>query len=74
MLDAFRPIAENHKVSLAQLAIAWTIHQRGCSHALVGARRPDQAVENARAGDITLSDDELNAMQQAVETHAASIP
>jgi methylglyoxal reductase len=66
MLEAFKPIAEAHDCTLAQLAIAWTIHQPGCSHALVGARNPEQVAENAAAGDITLSSDELATMNAAI--------
>ncbi|TFH13845.1 MAG: aldo/keto reductase [Lentisphaerales bacterium] len=63
-LEKFRPIAEAHGVTPGQLAIAWNLQQAGCSHALVGARTPDQARENAGAGDLTLTPDELNVMTQ----------
>jgi aryl-alcohol dehydrogenase-like predicted oxidoreductase len=39
--------------------IRWTIEQPGITIALVGARNAAQAVENAKAGDINLSSDEL---------------
>ena len=74
MLDAFRPIAERHEVSLGQLAIAWTLARPGCSHALVGARTVEQATENARAGDVELADAELQTMQKAIGQHAAKTP
>jgi len=67
MLDLFRPIASNHDLSLGQLAIAWTVAQPGCSHALVGARTPEQAIENARAGAATLSDDELKQIRSIID-------
>ena len=67
MLDQFSPIAEAHRVSMAQLIIAWTVSQRGCTHALVGARDPEQAVENAGAGAVLLSADELRLMQAGVD-------
>jgi methylglyoxal reductase len=73
MLDTFRPIAERHGVSLGQLVIAWTIAQPGCSHALVGARNAEQAMENAKAGDVQLTDAELQAMRDAIEQHADGI-
>lgn len=69
MLKEFEPITNDHGISLAQLAIAWTVHQHGCTHALVGARTPEQAVENAKAGEVALSDDEINMMQDALEHH-----
>jgi len=72
MLETFRPVADQHGVSLGQLAIAWTVAQHGCSHALVGARHADQAVENARAGFLNLSAEDLKLMQGAVDACTAS--
>jgi len=73
MLAEFQPIADGRGIGMTQLTIAWTIAQRGCSHALVGARTPEQAQENAAAGDITLSDEELAAMRAAIEKHGPGI-
>jgi aryl-alcohol dehydrogenase-like predicted oxidoreductase len=58
LLDKFKPIAETHGATLAQLVVAWTIQRPGMTMALVGARDPDQAEENARAAEIRLTDDE----------------
>ena len=57
-LDQIRPIAEAHNATLAQLVINWTIHRPGVTAALVGARNPDQAAENAAAADFRLSDEQ----------------
>ena len=73
LLDLFSPIAERHGISLGQLAIAWTLSQKGCTHALVGVRTARQAVENARAGAVELTRAELRAMGRAIEEHAADI-
>jgi len=74
LLHLFRPIAERHGVSLGQLTIAWTLSQKGCTHALVGVRTARQAIENAKAGAVELTSEELRAMDQAIEAHAADIP
>jgi len=66
LLKTFEPIAHDHGATLGQLAIAWTVHQPGCTHALVGARTPQQAAENARAGDLRLTPDELKTMNAAL--------
>ena len=58
-LDAIKPLADKHDATLAQLTIQWTIHQPGITIALVGARNPEQAIQNARAANIELSEDEL---------------
>ena len=57
-LEKLRPIAADHHATLAQLVINWTIHRPGVTAALVGARNPDQARENAAADDFTLTDDQ----------------
>lgn len=74
LLDLFRPIADRHGISLGQLAIAWTLSQTGCTHALVGVRTARQAIENAKAGAVELSREELRAMDKVIEEHAADIP
>ena len=69
MLETFKPIAEAHECTLGQLAIAWTIHQPGCSHALVGARNAEQVAENAAAGDIALTAGDLATMGEAINAY-----
>ncbi len=54
-----KPIAEDEGLTMAQLAIAWVFHQPGITATIVGARRPDQVEQNARAGEVTLSPDSL---------------
>ena len=73
LLDSFAPIAAKHDCTLGQLVIAWTTHQPGLTHALVGARTPEQAVENARGGEIELTDEELATMNAAVRGVGAGI-
>jgi aryl-alcohol dehydrogenase-like predicted oxidoreductase len=58
-LEQIRPIAASHGLTLGQLVIAWTLAQPGLTHALVGARSPQQAVENAGAADAILSAEEI---------------
>lgn len=72
MLERIRPIAEAHNATPAQLAVAWALHQPGLTHALVGARRPEQARENAGAGRIELSDEDLRAIDEAVEEFSSA--
>ena len=67
MLDLFLPIAEKHGVSLGQLTIAWTVAQKGCTHALVGARTAAQAVENAVGGMVELDSGDLGLMDGILE-------
>ena len=58
-VDALRPVADRLGITLAQLALAWVVHQRGATGAIAGSRSPDHVAENARAGDIELADKDL---------------
>jgi myo-inositol catabolism protein IolS len=62
-LDALRPIAEARRVTLGQLALAWLIHRPNVA-AIAGARNPVQAAANAAAGDVTLTQEEWDRIDQ----------
>jgi methylglyoxal reductase len=49
--------------------MAWTFAQPGCSHGLCGARDPKQAIDNAGAGSVELSTDELATITKAVNSY-----
>jgi myo-inositol catabolism protein IolS len=62
-LTKLRPIADRKGVTLGQLALSWvTAHPDTC--AIAGARNADQASENARAGSIALSNEELSEIDE----------
>lgn len=54
-LEFVSHLLEEHRCSFAQLATAWCFHQPGITAAIVGARTPQQAEENAAAREIKLS-------------------
>lgn len=54
VVDAIRPIAHRHGVSVAQLALAWVLHQPGVAWALAGSRDGRHVHENAAAAAIDL--------------------
>ena len=58
-LEKIKPLADEKKATLGQLVIRWTLEQPGITIALVGARNAVQAAENAKASDITLTENEL---------------
>ncbi|GAX40983.1 aldo/keto reductase [Tolypothrix sp. NIES-4075] len=57
-LDKLHPIADRHNCTLAQLALAWLIAQPQ-ANAIAGARHFSQAIANAKAADVKLSEEEL---------------
>jgi len=70
LLSRFEPVAQKHGCTMAQLVIAWTVHQSGLTHALVGARNPEQAKENAAAGRVVLDAGDLELMNGLVRSDA----
>ena len=67
MLEKFSPLLEKYHCTMAQLMIAWTLQQRGLSHVLCGASKPKNAEENAQAGDIVLSEADLQLIRSSAE-------
>jgi myo-inositol catabolism protein IolS len=60
-LDRLRPLADELGVSTGQLALAWVISHGGTC-AIAGARHKDQAAQNARAAEVSLSPGLLDRM------------
>ena len=68
LLASWQGLVDAHGCTTAQLVIAWTLAQPGVTHALCGARKVSQVLENAGAADLELSADELARMRRDVET------
>ena len=58
-IDVMREIADAKGVSVAQIALAWLLHQPAVSSVIIGAKRAEQLAENLAATSIALNDDEL---------------
>ena len=65
VIDAMRPIAAAKGVSVAQIALAWLLHQPQVTSVIVGAKRPDQLADNLAATRVALGDDELKRLGEA---------
>jgi aryl-alcohol dehydrogenase-like predicted oxidoreductase len=75
-LSQLRPLAEKKDLTLGQLALAWVISQPGVS-AIAGARNTEQAIENAAAASVRLTENELseiNAIGHSVSDHLDDNP
>jgi aryl-alcohol dehydrogenase-like predicted oxidoreductase len=55
-------IGESHGVSAAQVSLAWLLAKPGVTSLVVGARTTDQLRDNLAAADLTLSADEIKAL------------
>ncbi|MCL5497179.1 Predicted oxidoreductase [Phytobacter palmae] len=61
-IDVMRVIAEAKGVSVAQIALAWLLHQPVVSSVIIGAKRPDQLDDNIAATHIRLTEEELRQL------------
>jgi aryl-alcohol dehydrogenase-like predicted oxidoreductase len=66
VVEALRPFAERLDITLAQLALAWNVHQPGVTAAIAGSRNPDHVRSNAAAGDVELDDATLSELDEIV--------
>jgi voltage-dependent potassium channel beta subunit len=58
-VQQLKPVAEQAGLTLAQLAVAWTLQNPNVSAAIVGATRPEQVRENVRAAGVRLDPEVL---------------
>ena len=69
MLKLLEPIKESHATSAGALVLAYMLCRPGCTHVLVGARKTVHAAENAQAGRLTLSVEDLKQMDNIFLRH-----
>jgi len=67
LVAVLRNIAEENNKPVAHIAINWLTQQPGVTTALVGARHPHQAAENATAGSWQLRNEELALIDQTYQ-------
>lgn len=61
------PLAQDAGLSLAELALAWVLHNPNVSAAIVGGSRPEQLKQNAQASGIKLDDDLLRQIDEILD-------
>jgi aryl-alcohol dehydrogenase-like predicted oxidoreductase len=60
------PIAAAADMTMAQLAVAWVLRNPNVSAAIIGASRPEQVTDNAKASGVMLGDDVMAAIDDAL--------
>ncbi|WP_434387762.1 aldo/keto reductase family protein [Melittangium boletus] len=63
-VQQLQPVAQEAGLSLAQLAVAWVLHNPNVSSAIIGASRPEQVKENVKASGVTLSPEVLRRIDE----------
>ena len=65
VVEALRAIAGEKGCSVAQVAIAWLLHQPAVTSVIVGAKRPDQLADNLGAVAVDLDRADLDRLDAA---------
>jgi aryl-alcohol dehydrogenase-like predicted oxidoreductase len=63
-IDAMRPIAEAHRVSVARVALAWLLHKPAVMSVIVGAKSVEQLADNLAATELRLTPDEMAKLDE----------
>jgi aryl-alcohol dehydrogenase-like predicted oxidoreductase len=66
-VQKLKPLAEQAGLSMAQLAVAWVLQNPNVSAAIVGASRPEQVHDNAKASGVKLDADLMKAIDEIIE-------
>ena len=63
-IDAMRPIAERHQVSVARIALAWLLSRPQVTTVIVGAKTPEQLGDNLGASAVDLFAEEISVIDE----------
>jgi aryl-alcohol dehydrogenase-like predicted oxidoreductase len=64
VIDAMRPIAKSHGVSVARVAIAWLLHKASVTSVIIGAKTTEQLQDNLAAVDLKLTHEEMTTLDK----------
>jgi aryl-alcohol dehydrogenase-like predicted oxidoreductase len=65
-VQELRPLADEAGLTLAQLAVAWTLQNPNVSAAIIGATRPEQVRENVKAAGVKLDSGLLRRIDEVL--------
>jgi aryl-alcohol dehydrogenase-like predicted oxidoreductase len=63
-IDAMRPIAEAHGVSVARVALAWLLHKPAVTTVIIGAKTIEQLDDNIAATTVKLTAEEMATLDK----------
>jgi aryl-alcohol dehydrogenase-like predicted oxidoreductase len=64
IIDVLDPMAKAKGASIAQLALAWLLHQPVVSTVIIGAKKIDQLEDNLKSVDIQFTAEELKQLDE----------
>jgi voltage-dependent potassium channel beta subunit len=69
-----KPLADEAGLSMAALAVAWTLQNPDVSSAIIGATRPDQVRENVKAAGVKLDSGLLRRIDDVLGSYVERDP
>ncbi|WP_433215877.1 aldo/keto reductase family protein [Microtetraspora malaysiensis] len=63
-VQELKPVAADHGLTMAQLAVAWVLQNPNVSSAIVGATRPEQVRDNVKAAGVKLDADTMRKIDE----------
>jgi aryl-alcohol dehydrogenase-like predicted oxidoreductase len=73
-VQELKPLADEAGLSLAQLAVAWTLQNPNVSSAIIGATRPEQVRENVKASGVKLDTGLLRRIDEVLGNYVERDP
>ena len=64
IIDVITQIGKQYGVSAAQVALAWVRLQKGITSTIIGAKNPNQLLDNVRSTELVLSKDDLKRIDE----------
>ena len=64
IIDVITEVGKQYNVSAAQVALAWVRLQKGITSTIIGAKTPDQLLDNVKSVELVLSEDDLNKINE----------
>ena len=68
-VQELKPLADEAGLTLAQLAVAWTLQNPNVSAAIIGASRPEQVQDNVQAAGVVLEDALMKRIDDVLGDH-----
>ena len=64
IIDVMQTIADEKKVTVAQVALAWLLHQPTVTSVIIGANKPHQLADNLDSVNVQLTVEELGKLDE----------
>lgn len=68
IIDAMKEIADQHEVSVAEVALAWVRMKQGVTSTIIGAKNMKQLNSNIRSANVELSEQDMQHLNEVSAT------